>query len=100
LTARIPDLFEGVPTEVNVTAVQQYFLDQLGMEEKVRQRLAYYPRDVWLSLMLAGWWRVHPEMNHVGRAGYAGDELGSTLIASEIVSGMHLSFLIERRYAP
>ena len=58
-------------------------------------------RDVWLYLMLAGWWRVHPEMNLVGRAGYAGDELGSTLIASEMVSGlMHLSFLIERRYAP
>src|SRR3954453_2899973 len=52
-------------------------------------------------LMLAGWWRVHPEMNLVGRAGYAGDELGSSLVASEMVSGlMHLSFLIERRYAP
>ncbi len=134
LTARIPDLFQGVPTEVEVTTLQQYFLDQLGLDlsvawdaydwislpeqrlcamtagavfhddldlEKVRQRLAYYPRDVWLYLMLAGWWRVHPEMNLVGRAGYAGDELGSTLIASQIVSGlMHLSFLIERRYAP
>jgi Domain of unknown function (DUF4037) len=134
LTARIPDHFDGFPTEVNVTTVQQYFLDQLGLDvsvawdaydwvslpeqrlcamtagavfhddldlEKVRQRLAYYPRDVWLYLMLAGWWRVHPEMNLVGRAGYAGDELGSALIASKIVSGlMHLAFLIERRYAP
>jgi Domain of unknown function (DUF4037) len=134
LTARIPDQFDGLPTKVNVTTVQQYFLDQLGLDvsvawdaydwvslseqrlcamtagavfhdeldlEKVRLRLAYYPTDVWLYLMLAGWWRVHPEMNLVGRAGYAGDELGSALIASEIVSGlMHLSFLIERRYAP
>ena len=134
LTARIPDLFEGVPTEVTVTTVRQYFLDQLGLDvsvawdaydwvslpeqrlcamtagavfhddldlEEVRLRLAYYPQDVWLYLMLAGWWRVHPEMNLVGRTGYAGDELGSTIIASEMVSGlMHLSFLIERRYAP
>jgi hypothetical protein len=134
LTVRIPDHFDGLPTEVNVTTVQQYFLDNLGLDvsvawdaydwlslpeqrlcamtagavfhddldlEKVRLRLAYYPRDVWLYLMLAGWWRVHPEMNLVGRAGYTGDELGSTLIASKIVSGlMHLSFLIERQYAP
>ena len=134
LTARIPDLFEGVPTQVGVTTVDQYFLDQLGMDvsvewdaydwvslpeqrlcamttgevfhddldlQKVRRRLGYYPRDVWLYLMLAGWWRVHPEMNLVGRAGFAGDELGSSLIASEMVSGlMRLSFLIERRYAP
>ena len=134
LTARIPDLFEGVPTQVSVTTVHQYFREELGLDvsvdwdaydwvslpehrlcamtagavfhddldlERVRQRLTYYPRDVWLYLMLAGWWRGHPEINLVGRAGYAGDELGSTLIASEIVSGlMHLSFLIERRYAP
>jgi hypothetical protein len=134
LTARIPDLFDGVPTEVTVTTVQQYFLDQLALDvsvdwdaydwlslpeqrlcamtagavfhddldlEQVRRRLAYYPRDVWLYLLLGGWWRVHPEMNLVGRAGYAGDELGSALIASDMVSGlMHLSFLIERRYAP
>ena len=76
------------------------FRDDLDLDT-VRRRLAYYPRDVWLYLMFAGWGRVHPEMNLVGRAGYAGDELGSSLIASEIASGlMHLSFLIERRYAP
>jgi hypothetical protein len=134
LAARIPDRFDGLPTEVKVTTVRHYFLDELSLDvsvvwdaydwvslpeqrlcamtagavfhddldlEKVRHRLAYYPKDVWLYLMLAGWWRVHPEMNLVGRTGYAGDDLGSSLIASEIVSGlMRLSFLIERQYAP
>jgi Domain of unknown function (DUF4037) len=134
LTGRIPDRFEGVPTEITVTTVQKYFLDGLDLDvsaswdaydwislpeqllcaltagavfhddldlEQVRRRLAYYPDDVWRYLMLAAWWRVHPEMNLVGRAGYAGDELGSALIASEMVAGlMHLSFLVERRYAP
>ena len=41
------------------------FDDDLDLQ-KVRRRLAYYPTDVWLYLMLAGWWRVHPEMNLVG----------------------------------
>src|SRR6476659_6188055 len=76
------------------------FHDEVDLQT-ARDRLAYYPHDVWLYLLIAGWWRVHPEMNLVGRAGFAGDELGSSLIASEMVSGlMHLSFLIERRYAP
>jgi hypothetical protein len=35
LTTRIPDLFEGVPTEVTVTTVQQYFLDQLSLDVSV-----------------------------------------------------------------
>jgi hypothetical protein len=46
------------------------FHDDLDLE-KVRLRPPT-TRDVWLYLMLAGWWRVHPEMNLVGGAGYAG----------------------------
>ena len=76
------------------------FRDEVGLG-RVRQRLAYYPRDVWLYLMVAGWWRIHPEMNLVGRTGYVGDELGSSLIGSRLVADvMRLCFLIERRYAP
>lgn len=76
------------------------FHDEVGLG-RVRERLAYYPRDVWLYLMVAGWWRIHPEMNLVGRTGYVGDELGSSLIGSRLVSDvMRLCFLIERQYAP
>ena len=35
LTARIPELFEGLPTEISVTTVRQYFLDQLDLDISV-----------------------------------------------------------------
>jgi len=76
------------------------YQDDVGLQ-LVRDRFAYYPHDVWLYLLLAGWWRVHPEVNLVGRAGFVGDELGSALIASRLVHDlMRLCFLMERQYAP
>ena len=78
----------------------EVFHDEVGLQS-ARDRLAYYPRDVWLYLMIAGWWRVHPEANLVGRAGAVGDELGSRLLGSRLVSDlMRLCFLMERQYAP
>jgi hypothetical protein len=74
--------------------------DEVGLRE-VRKRFAYYPQDVWYYLLIAAWWRVHPEFNLVGRAGFAGDELGSAVIGSQLVNDlMHLCFLMEREYAP
>jgi hypothetical protein len=76
------------------------FHDDLGLQD-VRDRLAYYPDDIWRYLMIAGWWRVHPEMNSTGRSGYVGDELGSAVTAARLVRDlMRLCFLIERTYAP
>ncbi|QDO88141.1 DUF4037 domain-containing protein [Ornithinimicrobium ciconiae] len=76
------------------------FPDEVGLQS-ARDRLAYYPHDVWLYLLITGWWRVHPEMNLVGRAGAAGDELGSALIGARLVGDlMRLPFLMERQYAP
>ena len=76
------------------------FHDEVDLQT-ARDRLAHYPHDVWLYLLIAGWWRVHPEMNLVGRAGAAGDELGSSLIGSRLVGDlMRLAFLMERQYAP
>lgn len=76
------------------------FRDQVGLQS-VRDRLSYYPHDVWLYLLAAGWWRVHPEINLVGRAGSVADELGSALIGNQLVQDlMRLCFLMERQYAP
>ena len=82
-----------------VTAGAVYH-DQVGLQV-LRDRLAYYPHDVWLYLMIAAWWRVHPEANLMGRAGIVGDELGSHVIAAQLVHDlMHLCFLLEKQYAP
>jgi hypothetical protein len=74
--------------------------DTIGLNE-VRARFDYYPRDVWLYLLAAGWARIGQEEHLMGRAGQAGDELGSALIGARLVRDiMRLSFLMERHYAP
>ncbi|HEX2081198.1 MAG TPA: DUF4037 domain-containing protein, partial [Longimicrobium sp.] len=76
------------------------FHDEVGLED-ARRRVAYYPRDVWLYLLAAGWARVGQEEHLMGRAGLAGDEVGSALIGARLVRDvMRLCFLMERTYAP
>ena len=73
----------------------------LGELEALRERLRYYPRDVWLYLMAAGWTRISQEEAFIGRTGDVGDELGSRVIAARLIRDlMMLCFLIERVYAP
>ncbi len=76
------------------------FRDWVGLGE-VRRRFAYYPRDVWLYLLASAWARVGQEEHLMGRAGVAGDEIGSALIGARLVRDlMRLCFLMERAYAP
>ncbi|MGB8644478.1 MAG: DUF4037 domain-containing protein [Anaerolineae bacterium] len=77
------------------------FADTLGELTRVRSKLAYYPRNIWLYLLAAEWHKIAQEEHLVGRAGYAGDELGAQLIAARLVHAlMRLCFLMERRYPP
>jgi hypothetical protein len=74
--------------------------DDLSLAD-VLARFAYYPHDVWLYLLASGWQRIGQEEHLMGRAGHAGDELGSALIGARLVRDvMMLCFLMERRYAP
>jgi hypothetical protein len=74
--------------------------DEIGLQA-VRDRFAYYPHDVWLYLLSLGWWRIHPEQNLMGRAGFVGDEIGSALIGSQLVHDLvALCFLMEKQYVP
>ena len=76
------------------------FHDDLGLAA-VRARFAYYPRDVWLYMLAAGWARIGQEEHLMGRAGLVGDEIGSALIGARLVRDvMRLCFLMERQYAP
>ncbi len=74
--------------------------DGVGLED-MRARFAWYPQDVWLYLLAAGWARIGQEEHLMGRAGLVGDELGSALMGSRLVRDvMRLAFLMERQYAP
>jgi hypothetical protein len=75
--------------------------DGVGELTALRNRLGWYPRDVWRYLLAAGWTRLGQEEHLMGRAGHAGDELGSALIGGRLARDlMALGFLLERRYAP
>jgi hypothetical protein len=77
------------------------FHDGLHALVPLREKLAYYPYDVWLYLLAAQWTRISQEEAFVGRCGDLGDELGSQVIAARLVRDlMRLCFLMERRYAP
>lgn len=75
--------------------------DGPGELTALRQRLAYYPHDIWLYLLAAGWTRIGQEEHLMPRAGYVGDELGSAIIGSRLVRDiMSLGFLMEKQYPP
>jgi len=77
------------------------FYDGLSELEPIRQNFSYYPRDIWLYMLAAQWMKIFEEQAFVGRCGFVGDELGSTLIsARQIKNLMKLCFLVERKYAP
>lgn len=77
------------------------FHDGLGQLTSLREKLSYYPHDLWLYLLAAQWRRIDQEEPFMGRCGQVGDELGSCLVAGRLVKDlMRLCFLMERQYAP
>jgi hypothetical protein len=79
----------------------QVFHDGLGQLTSLREKLSFYPHDIWLYLLAAQWQRIDQEEPFMGRCGQVGDELGSRLVAARLVKDlMRLCFLMERQYAP
>ncbi|MBW3623256.1 MAG: DUF4037 domain-containing protein [Armatimonadetes bacterium] len=77
------------------------FHDGLATLEPFREKLRYYPRDVWLYRLASQWQKINQEEPFVGRCGDVGDDLGSRVLAARLIHElMRLCFLMERTYAP
>ena len=77
------------------------FNDDDGRLTQARERMHYFPDDVWLYKIACQWGRIAQEQAFVGRTGQAGDDLGSRVVAARLVRDvMRLGFLLDRRYAP
>jgi hypothetical protein len=85
---------------LDVTQGEVYY-DGLGELEKIREKFAYYPDDVWRYVYMKQWGYILNQESYMGRAGEVGDELGSNIIASNMVSQlMKLCFIMEKKYWP
>src|SRR5205085_2533456 len=79
----------------------QVFVDGLGRLLPLRERLAWYPDQVWLWLLACQWRRIAQEEAFAGRAAEVGDQLGSRLVGARLARDLvRLALLQERRYAP
>ena len=77
------------------------FHDPDGDLKRTRNKLEWYPNDIWLWLLACQWRRIAQEEAFIGRSAEVGDELGSRILTARIVRDlMRLCFLFERRYTP
>lgn len=77
------------------------FRDESGAIEAFRNRLAWYPKDIWRYRLAAAWKRIAQIEPFIGRAAEVDDDLGSQVIAVSLIRDvMRLALLQERRYAP
>ncbi len=95
------DWVSGPANHLLILTSGRIFYDGLGQLEPLREKLKYYPHDVWLYLLAAQWRRIAQEEHFVGRCAQVGDDLGSCLVATRLVHDMmYWSFLAERCYPP
>jgi uncharacterized protein DUF4037 len=79
----------------------EVFHDGLGRLSEARQRLAWYPDDLWRYILACQWRRISQEEAFVGRCGEVGDELGAAVVAGRLVRDlMKLCLLLARVYPP
>jgi hypothetical protein len=106
---RFSDLSELTPAKWLSTPQQHLlqftagavFRDDIGTLSDLREKLAWYPDDVWLWMMAAEWKLVAGTQPLMGRTVEAGDLRGARLSAGRLARlVMELAFLQEMRYWP
>jgi hypothetical protein len=92
----------AVPTQLLAEiAAGAVFHDGPGELSRARDRLAWYPQDVWLYVLACQWQRIAQEEAFPGRCAEAGDELGSAIVTARLARDlMRLCLLMRRRYPP
>ncbi|MBN1259090.1 MAG: DUF4037 domain-containing protein [Anaerolineae bacterium] len=92
----------GAPQQHLLSLISgRVFYDGLGRLVSARERLRFYPRDVWIYVLAAQWRRIAQMEAFVGRCGQVEDEIGSRLVSATLVRDlMRLCFLMERHYSP
>lgn len=79
----------------------EVFHDGLNELRPLREKLAYYPDQVWRYLLMCQWNRIGQEEAFPGRCAAVGDELGCAILTTRLVRDlMGLCFLMDRRYQP
>lgn len=77
------------------------FSDPTGDLTRLRDRLAWYPDDVWRYAVASAWQQLEQELPFVGRTGSVGDEAGSAVLTARLVRrAVHLGLLLDRRWSP
>jgi hypothetical protein len=101
---RAVDLLDWLATptqrlaEVTAGAVFHDGLDELNT---ARDRLRWYPHDVWLYILACQWQRIAQEEAFVARCTEVGDQIGAAVVTARIVRDiMRLHLLMHRRYPP
>jgi len=77
------------------------YRDDSGSLTRMRERLAWYPTDVWLWMMASQWHLIGNTEHLLGRTAEASDRRGTVMVAARLARlMMELAFLQEKRYWP
>jgi hypothetical protein len=101
LTNLPPVLWLSLPQHKLLSIVSGViFHDDVGIGRQIAA-ISYYPPQIRLYNLACCWQRIGQEEHLLGRAGYVGDDIGSSILAARIVRDvMRVAFHLERRYIP